>query len=47
MVNDFITTFNNLNNRQPLESEIMDNLTDVMDHETLQLFIRDRIANSI
>ena len=44
---DFIVTFNNLNNRQPLESEIMDNLKDVVDHETLQLFIRERVADSV
>ena len=45
--NDFINTFNNLNNRQPLESEIMDNLKEVMDQETLQLFIREKISASV
>lgn len=45
--NDFITTFNNLNNREPLESEILDNLKEVMDEHTLQLFMRERVANSV
>jgi len=31
MVNDFITLFKDLNNREPLESEIIDNLRDKMD----------------
>ena len=47
LFNDFIATFNNLNNRPPLESEINDNLKDVMDQETLQSFIRERVANSV
>ena len=38
-VNDFINLFNNLNNREPMESEIIDNLKDKIDIETIQKII--------
>lgn len=38
-VNDFIKVFNNLNNREPMESEIIDNLKDKMDVSTIKKFI--------
>jgi hypothetical protein len=38
-VNDFIRVFNNLNNREPMESEIIDNLKDKMDIKTIQKII--------
>ena len=36
IVNDFITSFTNLNNREPIESEIYDNLKDKMNVKTLE-----------
>ena len=36
---NFLTTFNNLNNREPMETEIIDNLKDAMDAETLEQMI--------
>jgi hypothetical protein len=41
-VNDFIHTFVNLNNREPLESEILDNLKEKVDTKFLQNIIDDR-----
>jgi hypothetical protein len=38
-VNDFIRVFNNLNNREPMDSEIIDNLKDKMDVKTIQKII--------
>ena len=37
--NDFISTFNNLNNREPMETEIRDNLEDVIEGVALQQMI--------
>jgi uncharacterized protein YaaW (UPF0174 family) len=39
IVYDFINLFNNLNNRQPMESEIIDNLKEKIDVEILQKII--------
>ena len=39
MVNDFIRVFSNLNNREPMNSEIIDNLKDKMDIKTIQKII--------
>ena len=39
IVNDFINLFNNLNNREPMESEIIDNLKDKIDVVTIQKII--------
>ena len=39
IVNDFITSFTNLNNREPIESEIYDNLKDKMNVKTLEKII--------
>jgi hypothetical protein len=36
VVNDFIRVFHNLNNREPMDSEIIDNLKDKMDINTIQ-----------
>lgn len=39
IVTDFITLFSNLNNREPMESEIIDNLKDKIDINTIKKFI--------
>ena len=39
IVNDFITSFTILNNREPLETEILDNLRDKMNVKTLEKII--------
>ena len=39
IVNDFILSFTNLNNREPIESEIYDNLKDKMNVKTLEKII--------
>ncbi len=39
MVNEFITLFNNLNNREPTESEIIDNLKEKLNVETIKKLI--------
>jgi hypothetical protein len=39
IVNDFIKVFTNLNNREPMDSEIIDNLKDKMDINTIQKII--------
>ena len=39
MVTEFITLFKNLNNRQPMDTEIIDNLKDKIDMATLQKII--------
>jgi hypothetical protein len=39
IVNDFITSFTSLNNREPMESEIYDNLKDKMNIKTLEKII--------
>jgi hypothetical protein len=39
MVNDFILLFNNLNNREPMESEVIDNLKDKMDINVIKKII--------
>ena len=39
IVTDFITLFNNLNNREPMESEIIDNLKDKIDTNTIKKII--------
>lgn len=41
MVNDFIQLFTNLNNREPLDSEIIDNLKDKLDVKTIQKIISE------
>lgn len=39
IVNDFVILFNNLNNREPMESEIIDNLKDKIDVNTIKKII--------
>ena len=39
IVNDFISSFTSLNNREPMESEIYDNLKDKMNIKTLEKII--------
>jgi hypothetical protein len=41
MVTEFITLFNNLNNRQPMDTEIIDNLKDKIDIVTLHKIIEE------
>ena len=48
MVKDFIVSFNNLNNREPMESEIIDNLKDKMNIKTLEKIIEQtKTKNSV
>ena len=42
MVTDFIALFNNLNNRMPMESEIIDNLKDKIELTILQNIINEQ-----
>ena len=46
-VNDFIKLFNDLNNREPMDSEIIDNLKEKIDIETLQSIIDENKTISI
>ena len=47
-VKDFIVSFNNLNNREPMESEIIDNLKDKMDIKILEKIIEQtKTKNSV
>ena len=39
IVSDFVVLFNNLNNREPMESEIIDNLKDKIDSNTIKKVI--------
>lgn len=45
IVKDFISLFNNLNNREPMDSEIVDNLKDKIDLLTLKKILDDIKAN--
>uniref|UniRef100_A0A6C0IGQ6 SMODS and SLOG-associating 2TM effector domain-containing protein n=1 Tax=viral metagenome TaxID=1070528 RepID=A0A6C0IGQ6_9ZZZZ len=45
IVNDFITSFTSLNNREPMESEIYDNLKDKMNIKTLEKIIEKNKTN--
>ena len=47
MVSDFIMMFNNLNNRVPMESEIVDNLKDRIELTTLQTIINEQRPNQV
>lgn len=47
IVNDFITSFTSLNNREPMESEIYDNLKDKMNIKTLEKIIEKNKINKI
>jgi hypothetical protein len=47
MVTDFIALFNNLNNRMPMESEILDNLKDKIELTTLQTIINEQRPNQV
>jgi hypothetical protein len=42
ILSDFITTFYNLNNRDPMETEIIDNLKDKIEMSTLRKMIEDK-----
>lgn len=45
IVNDFIESFTNLNNREPMETEIYDNLKDKMNIKTLEKIIEKNKSN--
>ena len=45
MVKDFIVSFNNLNNREPMESEIIDNLKDKINIKILEKIIEQTKLN--
>ena len=42
ILSDFITLFYNLNNRQPMESEIIDNLKDKIEMSKLKKMLEDK-----
>ena len=44
LVEDFITIFKNLNNREPLDTEIIDNLKDKIEISTIQQIIDTRFG---
>jgi hypothetical protein len=46
-IKEFITSFVNLNNRQPMETEIIDNLKDKMDVVTIKKIIESGRSLSI
>ena len=46
MVNEFKKVFFNLNQREPLDQEIIDNLNDKIDINTLNKLIEDSKANN-
>jgi hypothetical protein len=41
ILSEFITVFVNLNNRTPMESEVIDNLKDIIDLETIQKILNE------
>jgi len=47
VVNDFISLFNNLNNREPMETEIIDNLKEKIDINTIKKIIEQNKTLSI
>ena len=47
MVTDFIALFNDLNNRMPMDSEIIDNLKDKIELTTLQTIINEHRSNGL
>lgn len=47
MVNDFVYSFMNLNNREPTDTEIIDNLKDKINVETIQKIIDDNKSNIV
>ena len=48
MVKDFIVSFNNLNNREPMESEIIDNLKDKINIKILEKLIEQtKLKNNV
>jgi hypothetical protein len=47
IVSDFIILFNNLNNRQPMESEIIDNLKEKIDVNTIKKIIEENKTLSV
>jgi hypothetical protein len=47
MVNDFIILFTNLNNREPMETEIIDNLKDKIDINIIKKFIEQNKSLSL
>lgn len=47
IVQDFVTLFNNLNNREPMESEIIDNLKDKLDVNTIKKIIEQNKSLSV
>ena len=47
IVNDFIILFNNLNNRQPMESEIIDNLKEKIDTNTIKNILDEEKTISV
>ncbi len=47
IVNDFIILFNNLNNREPMETEIIDNLKEKMSIEIIKKIIEENKSTTI
>ena len=45
IISEFINVFINLNNREPMESEVVDNLKDIIDVETIKKFLYENKSN--
>ena len=45
IMSEFINVFINLNNREPMESEVVDNLKDIIDVETIKKFLYENKSN--
>jgi hypothetical protein len=43
LVDNFCKTFMNLNNREPMEGEVVDNLADTMEEETIRVLFTERV----
>jgi len=47
IISEFITVFTNLNNREPMESEVIDNLKDRIDAETIKKFLYENKSSLV
>ena len=46
-ISDFITQFYNLNNREPMESEVIDNLKDLIDMDVIHHYLTERGGSQV
>jgi hypothetical protein len=47
IISEFITVFTNLNNREPMESEVIDNLKDRIDAENIKKFLYENKSSLV